>query len=42
VLAFIVAGVLLAEPVAVPLPGGEGGIGFDDLLFSARWAASSS
>jgi hypothetical protein len=35
VLSLILAGVLLAEPVAVPIPGGEGGVGFDDLLFSA-------
>jgi len=34
VLSFILAGVLLAAPVAVPIPGGEGGIGFDDLVFS--------
>jgi len=34
VFALIIAGVLLAEPVPVSLPGGEGGIGFDDLLFS--------
>ena len=33
-LALILTGVLLAEPVAVPIPGGEGGIGFDDLVFS--------
>ncbi len=33
-LAFIVSAVLLAEPVVVPIPGGEGGVGFDDLLFS--------
>ena len=35
-LSFILAGVLLASPVAVPIPGGEGGIGFDDLVFSAH------
>lgn len=35
VLALIVARVLLAGPVGVPLPGGDGGIGFDDLVFSA-------
>jgi DNA-binding beta-propeller fold protein YncE len=35
VLSLVLAGVLLAEPVAVPVPGGEGGIGFDDLVFSA-------
>jgi len=34
VLALLIAGVLVAEPVTVPLPGGEGGIGFDDLLYS--------
>jgi hypothetical protein len=34
VLTFVIAAVLLAEPVPIPLPGGEGGIGFDDLLFS--------
>lgn len=28
--------VLSAAPVAVPLPGGEGGIGFDDLGYSAE------
>src|ERR1700746_392991 len=31
----MLAGVLLAEPVPVPIPGGAGGIGFDDLVFSA-------
>ena len=35
-LSFILAGVVLASPVAVPIPGGEGGIGFDDLVFSAH------
>jgi hypothetical protein len=35
VLSLVLAGVLLAEPVQVPIPGGEGGIGFDDLVFSA-------
>ncbi|HZW87537.1 MAG TPA: hypothetical protein VFF12_00540 [Myxococcaceae bacterium] len=35
-LSFILAGVLIAAPVAVPIPGGEGGIGFDDLVFSAQ------
>ena len=34
-LSLVLAGVLLAEPVQVPVPGGEGGIGFDDLVFSA-------
>ena len=34
-LSFILAGVVLAAPVPVPIPGGEGGIGFDDLVFSA-------
>ena len=34
-LSLVLAGVLLAEPVQVPIPGGEGGIGFDDLVFSA-------
>lgn len=34
-LVVIVASLLLAEPVAIPIPGGEGGIGFDDLVFSA-------
>jgi hypothetical protein len=36
VLSFILAGVVLAAPTPVPIPGGEGGIGFDDLVFSAR------
>jgi hypothetical protein len=36
VLSLILAGVVLAAPVAVPIPGGEGGIGFDDLVFSAH------
>ncbi|HSP19227.1 MAG TPA: hypothetical protein VLQ79_06930, partial [Myxococcaceae bacterium] len=36
VLALIVTAVLLAEPVSIPIPGGEGGIGFDDLLFSPQ------
>jgi len=31
----ILAGVVLAAAVPVPIPGGEGGIGFDDLVFSA-------
>jgi len=35
VLSLVLAGVLLAEPVPVPIPGGEGGIGFDDLVYSA-------
>lgn len=33
-LTFVLAGLLLVEPIAVPIPGGEGGIGFDDLLFA--------
>ena len=31
----LLTAVVLAAPVAVPVPGGEGGIGFDDLVFSA-------
>ena len=34
-LSFILAGVVLAAPVPIPIPGGEGGSGFDDLAFSA-------
>jgi hypothetical protein len=35
VLSLVLVGVVLAAPVAVPVPGGEGGIGFDDLVFSS-------
>ena len=34
-LSLIFAGLVLAAPRVVPIPGGEGGIGFDDLVFSA-------
>jgi hypothetical protein len=34
-LSLLLSGVVLAAPVAVSVPGGEGGIGFDDLVFSA-------
>ena len=34
-LPLILTSAVLAAPVAVPVPGGEGGIGFDDLVFSA-------
>lgn len=34
-LSLALTSVLLAAPVAIPIPGGEGGIGFDDLVFSA-------
>ena len=34
-LSLILAGMLVAEPTPVPIPGGAGGIGFDDLVFSA-------
>ena len=35
-LSLILTVVVVASPVGVPVPGGEGGIGFDDLLFSAQ------
>jgi hypothetical protein len=34
-LSLVLTGVVLAGPVTVAVPGGEGGIGFDDLVFSA-------
>jgi hypothetical protein len=34
-LSLLLTGVVLAAPVVIPVPGGEGGIGFDDLVFSA-------
>ncbi len=34
-LTLLVSAVLLAPPAPVPIPGGEGGIGFDDLVWSA-------
>jgi len=34
-LSVVLASVVLAAPVAVPVPGGEGGIGFDDIVYSA-------
>ena len=33
-LSLVLAGVLLAGSVPVPIPGGEGGVGFDDLVYS--------
>ena len=34
-LSLVLTSVLLAAPVPLPIPGGEGGIGFDDVVFSA-------
>src|SRR5262249_4442651 len=35
VFALVVSAVLAVEPVPMPIPGGQGGIGFDDLVYSA-------